>query len=354
MDLEQLNSHLKSLHIRVTVERQGHKLYLRATLPPKPDSKRQFAFSQRISLGINANEAGLQIAKEEAIKLGELLTNGEFNWLPYLRDRSETCDAWCDRFKQDYFQRRPDRPQTYTTYRTSYDQIFRKLPAHRKLSAKVLKDTLLSIPAGTRQRQRGTMALSKLAEFAGLNCDLKRYKGDYGQKSLKTRILPKDKVIADKVSSLPNLVWRWAYGMLATYGLRPHEIFFVDFDKDGLIWVSEGKTGSRHVSPLYPEWVALFELEANLCPPKNLESNPPNYDALGHRVTNQFRRYGVGFPPYHLRHCYARRSKEFGLKPVDAAKLMGHSLDVHFRIYHHWYTKDDVMRVNESIRLNSA
>ncbi|AFY39935.1 phage integrase [[Leptolyngbya] sp. PCC 7376] len=364
MDLGQVNSHLKSLQLGVAVEKQGQRLCLRATLPPRPDSKQKFPFQQRISLGINANQIGLRRAQEEAIKLGELISSGKFDWSLYPRITCYTCAAWCERFKKDYFQSRPDRPSTHTTYRTSYDQIFRKLPAQSKLSAKVLKDTLLIIPAGTRQRQKATMALSKLAEFAGLNCDLKRYKGDYGSKSLNPRILPMDKAIAKKISILPNPSWRWVYCMLATYGLRPHEIFFVDFEEDGIIWLREGKTGPRHVSPLYPEWVELFELEADLCPPQNKrkseqsgstsKSGSPDYDALGHRVTTQFLRYGVGFPPYHLRHCYARRSKEFGVKPVDAAKLMGHSLDVHFRIYHHWYTKDDVVRVNESIRLNEA
>ncbi|ANV90791.1 hypothetical protein [Picosynechococcus sp. PCC 8807] len=350
MTVHEINSQLKALKMGVSVEVLGDKLYLRATLPPKPGSKRKQPYQQRIALGINGNDEGLRRAKAEAIKLGGLIACKDFDWAMYVKNDKLTCAEWADRHRADYFNRRPDRPQTHSSYRTSYQQIFNKLPQRRILSAKILKDTLLKIPAGTRQRQRGAIAFQSLADFAGIDCDLSRYKGEYSHRSLTPRILPTDKVIAERMMVIPNAQWRWAYGMIATYGLRPHEVFFVSFQSDGVIWVSEGKTDDRHVLPLYPEWVKAFELEAVLVPPHDgADYRARDYQALGSRVTRQFQRYGVGFPPYHLRHCYARRSKEFGIKPIDAAKLMGHSLDVHFKTYHHWYSEDEVIKLSLQI-----
>ncbi|NET37006.1 MAG: hypothetical protein F6K19_34115 [Cyanothece sp. SIO1E1] len=39
---------------------------------------------------------------------------------------------------------------------------------------------------------------------------------------------------------------------------------------------------------------------------------------------------------YDLRHCYARRCFEFGLSPDVGAKLMGHSVNTHTRVYRRW------------------
>ena len=53
--------------------------------------------------------------------------------------------------------------------------------------------------------------------------------------------------------------YRWYFGMMATYGLRPHEIERCNQIGDGLIQVwDETKTGFRTVIPVHEDWPALF------------------------------------------------------------------------------------------------
>lgn len=37
---------------------------------------------------------------------------------------------------------------------------------------------------------------------------------------------PSDEEIVDLYNKIPNDKWKWVLGMLATYGLRTHEVFF--------------------------------------------------------------------------------------------------------------------------------
>ena len=45
---------------------------------------------------------------------------------------------------------------------------------------------------------------------------------------------------------------------------------------------------------------------------------------LGTKVSRQFKRYGIPFPPYVLRHAYGIRASVTFELPVTAAALMGH------------------------------
>ena len=58
MSLTEINAELKLLKVAVRIEIQGGKLYLRATLPPKPTSKNKSSHQQRIALGIKASDVG--------------------------------------------------------------------------------------------------------------------------------------------------------------------------------------------------------------------------------------------------------------------------------------------------------
>jgi hypothetical protein len=39
-------------------------------------------------------------------------------------------------------------------------------------------------------------------------------------------MLPSDEVIVEWYDRIPNPTWRYVYGIMATYGLRNHEVFF--------------------------------------------------------------------------------------------------------------------------------
>jgi integrase len=61
-------------------------------------------------------------------------------------------------------------------------------------------------------------------------------------------------------------------------------------------------------------------------------------------VAEQFHRYDLPITPYDLRHAWAVRTIHIGLPDTVAARMMGHSVAIHTRTYHHWITRRDQQR----------
>ena len=106
------------------------------------------------------------------------------------------------------------------------------------------------------------------------------------------------------------------------------------------------KTGEHQVWPFHPEWVGLFELEnitdtSVLLPDIKTDLKETTLQHIGRRVSEQFRRYKISFTPYDLRHAWAVRTILIGLPNTVAAKMMGHSVSIHTKTYHHWITRRD-------------
>lgn len=97
--LNQANGRLVSGKVGVKIEVKGNRLYLRATLPPKPDSPKRQPHQQRLALGYYANPAGISLAEAEARKVGALLDCKEFSWEPYLKASGQalTITHWIER-----------------------------------------------------------------------------------------------------------------------------------------------------------------------------------------------------------------------------------------------------------------
>lgn len=66
--IKQVNGRLKAGNIRARVQQKGGRLYLQATLPPKPGSSRETPYQQRIALGIAATGQGLKLAEAEPLQ----------------------------------------------------------------------------------------------------------------------------------------------------------------------------------------------------------------------------------------------------------------------------------------------
>ncbi len=50
----------------------------------------------------------------------------------------------------------------------------------------------------------------------------------YGLNKAGFRDLPKDELIEKLWETIPNKSWKFVFGLMATYGLRNHEVFFCD------------------------------------------------------------------------------------------------------------------------------
>lgn len=349
--IAQANGRLKIAKVGIAIERRGDRLWLRGTLPPKPLASQLKPYRQKISLGVRASPAGLQHAEKQARLLGAELNLGRFEWANWSKVDSESesgmlAGEWVKRFEADYWNRRSRDQQSETTWKTDYRTIFNKLPAE-PLSPELLLKVINDIPPDSRQRKRAVQVCAALAKFAGLQADFSTLIGSYSPKRVNPRFLPSDVAIAAARLAVTNEAWRWVFGVVACYGLRPHEAFHLEMSDFPVVEVgADTKTGDRIVYPLYPEWAQSWELEQVKLP--NFQKGHSNA-ALGSKVADEFRDRKIPFHAYDLRHCYARRCFEFSLPPDMASGLMGHSVQVHLQTYRAWIDRATYRRAYEAL-----
>jgi integrase len=337
MDLSAANHRLREAGIKVTLLQRKKWLYLRTVLPPKPGSGKSKPFRQEITrpkAGLPATPKGLREAEKLAISLWGSLLDGTFDWDTWLGKTSRehrTVKEWVAQFREKWMSQGKTSQATWDRH---WQRAYNRLPQDKPLTHEILLGTLLSINPGTRERKRTTGYFQRLAEFAELSIDLSSYKGEYSTgRSEVPRALPTDETIAEWWKKIPNPHWQWVYGVIAALGVRPHEAFFLQGTADPFIWnVTDGKTGPRQASALYPEWVTQWNL---------IEGSPPDlsyseFQAYGSQVVHQFNRYGLPFVPYDLRHAFAVRCIKFEIPVSIAARMMGHSVAVHTKTYHRW------------------
>jgi len=147
--------------------------------------------------------------------------------------------------------------------------------------------------------------------------------------------VPSDAEILGWVDGAPEPV-RWYWAMMATYGLRPHEIEGATLIERDLCQVADGtKTGFRTVVPLPREWVERFGLRERRLRPR-LEGSTDRPDAVSKWLNKELRRQGLPWKPYALRHAYAARLWREGGSRLDlytASRLMGHTAIQHAKTY---------------------
>ena len=246
---------------------------------------------------------------------------------------TKTVEEWIMLFEEFYFETRERTLTTEQTWKYEYLSTFKHLPQQEELTMELLKEAVLSTKPNTRNRRRYAIMTKSFAKFIGLETkEFDRLKGNYSGLKTAQRDLPSDDLIAKTQQEISNAQWKWAFGMLAAYGLRPHEIFHVNLEHFPVVIVERGKTGYRHIRPIYPEWATAWSLQDKQCPECWGRTNKE----LGSQVSKTFRRIRIPFRPYDLRHRWAVRSLEFGYSSSLAAREMGHSLQVHDAIYHRW------------------
>jgi integrase len=240
-------------------------------------------------------------------------------------ERTATIADWLEKFEQS---KRPS--VCTTTWKTDYFRPFSQLPADAILSPEVFISAIANTQANTRQRRRFCLAFRQLAEFAGVEIDVRHLMGTYSATKVKARNLVTDEKIMACYNQIQNPAWQWVYGVIATYGLRNHEAFYLDVSRFPIVQVKEGKTGCRQVWPLQPEWAEQWDLANVNLPPVTGKCHAD----FGMRVTKFFAQTALSFNAYDLRHAWAVRAIRFGLAAPLAAKQMGHSLQVHTQTYH--------------------
>ncbi|NET71660.1 MAG: site-specific integrase [Sphaerospermopsis sp. SIO1G2] len=331
------NGRLSANYCGVKIQIINKRLYIRGIFPPRPNSGQFEYHQQRISVA-SANSEGIKLAERLAKKISIQLDAGTFNWGEWGDTQIPvTIGDWVNEFKKYYFQNKGDTFTTKDTWQTEYIQVFQHLPPGERLTPEIIKRTILRTAANTRTRKRYCQSLKVFSDFVGIEFDFKPYRGNYSPSKRTPRSLPDDQLIEEWYLKIERSDWQWVYGMLATYGLRGHEVFFLDLSglESGQYYVEvlRGKTGYRIVYPFHPRWVDKFKLNCPCLPKINCDRSNA---AIGNTVTQYFRRAKLPFKPYDLRHAWAVRTLEQKLDISLAAQQMGHSLKVHTEIYHTW------------------
>lgn len=362
--LASVNTRLKAARIGLKIERRGEKLSLRGTLPPRPDSARLRDTQQRVPLSLPANKAGLKKIEETAKVIAVQLIQNTFDWRDYigftagLKKAGADLSAQIEGFQIHFFKIRENSPKpasVRTTWSKAYAPYLRKLRGQATkhpnyLLPEIIYATIQSTQANSRSRQVCCIALDAFATFLNiaLPTPLKLLWGNYGNSKTQVRTLPTDEEILSAYKLIPNAAWRFVYGIMATYGLRNHEVFFCDYsmlasgDEEAAIEVlSSTKTGQRHVWPFHPEWIDAFNLRKVILPNLNIDLTQTTLALVGQQASLQFRRYGIPFSPYDLRHAWAIRTVHIGLPDTISAQMMGHSVAVHNRTYQRWISRRD-------------
>ncbi|MCS5699881.1 site-specific integrase [Cyanobium sp. FGCU-52] len=363
------NAALAAEGISLRLERRGGRIGLRGALPdPLTPGKRSV---QRISLGLPASEEGLNAACRELRAVWAELEDGRFDSersrragaleLPGRASQDAPQVEPLESFRAAFFSepRRRRRPAgSRSTWSGAYLPYLRRLLEQAGdgsgLTPEHLVRVLESYELGSRSRQQCAIALAAFARHRGLAlpADWSERAAGYGLHAARFRQLPDDGRILELVESIPNPSWRLAFGLMATYGLRNHEVFFCDLSAlapggDRVLRVlPTTKTGEHQVWPFRPEWVEAFGLERlgrdpGALPRVSTDLRRTTLQQVGRRVAEQFRRYGLPITPYDLRHAWAVRTIHIGLPDTVAARMMGHSVAIHTRTYHHWITRRD-------------
>lgn len=245
-----------------------------------------------------------------------------------------TIDTVVTQFEAAYFQRRQRTAKSETTWNDDYWAVYKHLQQDQPITEQILVDAILEIKPDSKQRKRYCMALKALSRHVGINLNTKPYAGNYSPSKVTPRDIPSDELIVEWRNKIRNEAWQWVYGMIATFGLRPHAtLHVVDFRGEIIEIGDDTKTGSRKVWACYPEWIYEWNLH-NICVPKITYKNNKEIGMKFNGYLND--NVHLPFEPYDIRHARAIRTLEFGWTDSLAAQQMGHSVQVHTDLYHAW------------------
>jgi hypothetical protein len=356
------NERLKSDKEKVRILRARDSLYVQFTAPLMPGEiqvggkpNKQY----KKSLGIKATTDGVKRAYKKALDISYKLEHNQFKWEDYpawLRDQNLTTKTepskkikeLLELFEKEYFFKRQRNPQSERTFKKYKELLNRKLNLEEPLTQKSIDQTIAKTEAGSSQRWHLVKSLSVFCRHVNFKYDFEGLRSGY---KTKPREIPSDEEIIEAWHKIQvkkcsregeEESYGWVFGMLATYGLRPHELLAIDYQRslkppyyeiyldkkltDGL------KTGNRTIYPLPYDWVDKFDL----IHVKNQCILNKKVDNLKDKVAKRFQLKKLGFPPYNLRHRYAIRGHERGVPIGQMAKWMGHSVQMHTDIYQKW------------------
>lgn len=343
-DIGTINKLLKEQKTGVSIRKRtgADRLVLRATLPPKQNSGSIAWSQQEISTGLRDNPVGRIEAYRRALKLSIDLVTQQFEWSDWLRPRAgrkEKAGEIIAKFAADYQREAElnDRTRWRLTWEKDYRAPFEKLDLDRPLNPQAMTKIVESYGRATRPRQRHARAYTALCKYVGIEAVFDA--GTYGRKQMKDIEIPSDQEIIEAYHRVPER-WRWSYGVMACYGLRPSEVVEVIGFSGDLLILGDGKTGAREVLPFPESWFTAWHLwQASFPLPVAGRSSPTSPEVVKERMglaMSKAIRKSAGFPPKVLRKAAAIRMMTEGVPDTVAGKNLGHdpaTLREHYQGY---------------------
>ena len=361
---------------------------LQGTFPCKPgDTGKNNASSKQytISLGFTTNDIGVKTAIAKARELDLLLITNKFEWTSELLGKhanptelkqntkpKKLIRDLIQEYKHEFWKTHEQNRQGLRTWETHYLRHLKKLPTNVALSSEALEEALKATKPHTSSRFYSTWQLKKFCDFCKFDDEGLIDSYVTPPPKPKIRKIPNDEEIIRGFSqigmalspyvskdnvALPDQ-WQWVYGMLAAYGLRPHELFAIDLDaftdpkntfhlvKLNPYLTGGTKTGERTcgMPPLYPHWVDLFKLkEVKVLTAGGSLSNQTA------KIQIRFRNTNIGFQPYDLRHAYALRGHRLRIPIKTMSDYMGHTVQEHTKTYQRWMNEDTNLEIYKEV-----
>ena len=311
-----------------SITTQRGRLYLLASVPRRdglPGLQQT-----RIALKLDDTAVNRRIATKQLATLSRQLATGSFEW-GYWLDQEARGVTWREAMDRLYRSRVVMGQTSERTWDLSYVSRFR----HVDPTATV---TTSGIAAALQQYDRDSCTykefwyllrqLSRLVEVPFPELPVPTYN------QAKPVAVPTDEQIIEWVEGAgPS---SWYFGMMAAYGLRPHEVEGATLiERDFCQVQDETKTGFRTVVPLPREWVERFDLRERRLRPR-LANSKTGGNVVSRWLFKELRRLDLPWRPYSLRHAYAGRLWKQGGNRLDiytAARLMGHTPTQHAKTY---------------------
>ena len=319
-------------------------LYLLARLPDKKEPS--YWRQQRIPLKLVDTPADQRTARKRLAELEKQLARGTFTW-DYWIETATKGMTWRAAIQALYRKKVVLGRTSENTWTINYMGRLRQIDLSSECTTGSMKTALIKY-------ERDTCSYKELYYLLKHISDLTKVPmpevplPTYGR--AKAVEVPNDAEIVNWVMASKDPA-RWYFGMMATYGLRPHEVEHSTIDENGFCIVGKGKTmsnnpGLRMAPPLEPEWIELFDL----CTPKLRSmrgSDSGRNDLVSKFLHKEKNKLGICFRSYALRHAYAGRLWRRGGAKLDlfvAAATMGHTINEHLTTYRAHITPTQLAR----------
>jgi len=301
------------------------RLYLLAKVPRRDG---QPGLQQtRIALRLDDTPVNRRAAAKQLQTLERQLQRGEFEW-GYWTDEPEGV-TWREAIARLYRAKVVLGRTGESTWQVNYLGRLRQIPAGSLCTSESMAEALRRYDRGSCSYKELFYLLRHIARLVAVpfpEVPVPTYR------EAQPVAVPTDAEIVTWVEAAPEpSAWYW--GMMACYGLRPHEIEGAELvDRDYCQVQDATKTGFRTVVPLPRDWVERFRLRERRLRP----GTGQRPDAVSKWLSKELRKLSLPWRPYALRHAYAARLWREGGSRLDlytAARLMGHTAAQHAKTY---------------------